>query len=269
MQELMALYQGQSLNTITTKLPEPFSKEEEIDIFEKYQKCKSVDFYREIVHKNLRFVAHIVRGYKSSLNDMELFQEGTIGLMKSVKKFDLKHGVRFTSFAVWHIKHEINEFIIKNISSVKSLTTKALKKLFYNQEVIEGNGLSVKGVKETANTLNVSTKDVRDFVMRKNGFVKEELEYTTENGEGVSFSKIDDIEYNLVNDLIDEELSVNRSQALQDALNNLSCRERDIVVSSYFQNEPLRVLAERWEVSTERIRQLKGKALKHLTESMT
>jgi len=268
MQEIMKLYQGQSLDTIISKFPEPFTKEEEIDIFTKYQKCKSVDYYKEIVYRNLRFVAFVVREYKSSLNDMDLFQEGMIGLMKCVGKFDLKYGIRFASFAKRDIKSEINEFIFKNISVVKSITSKPLRKLFFNQKVIEKNGITEDGIKETANTLNVSTTDVRDFLQRKHGFVKESLEYESEHDSGISFSKIDDIDYNFVDDLIDEEESVNRSQALKDALNNLNYRERDIVISSYFKNEPLRILAERWDVSSERVRQLKVKALNKLKEDM-
>ena len=269
MQELMTLYQGQSLNAIAPKFPEPLSKEEEFEIFTKYQEFNNTECYKEIVFRNLRFVAHVVRGYKSALDDMELFQEGVIGLMKCIKKYDLSYGVRFASYATRYIKSEINDFVFKNISVVRSIISKSSRKLFFNQSVIEENGITEKGIKVTANTLNVSTTDVRDFIQRKNGFVKESLEYETEVVGGVGFSKIDDIDYNFVDDLIDEEESVNRTQELNDALNNLSCREKDIVVSSYFKDVPLRVLADKWDVSTARIGQLKIKALKHLKESMS
>jgi len=269
MQELMALYQGQSMNTIIDEFPEPFSREEEFDIFTKYQEFNNTEYYKEIVFRNLRFVAHIVRGYKSALSDMELFQEGTIGLMKCVNKFDLSYGVSFAAYAVRYIKSEINEFIFKNISVVRSIISKPLRKLFFNQGVIEKNGITKKGIKETANTLNVSTKDVRDFLQRKDGFTKESLEYESEFAGGIAFSKIDNINYNFVDDLIDEEESVNRTQALNDALNNLSCREKDIVVSSYLNGVPLRILADKWGVSTTRIGQLKIKAIKQLKEDMS
>ncbi len=107
--------------------------EEETELFQRFQVDEDLDAARELVMSHLRYVAYIARGYSGyGLPLEDLIQQGNVGLMKSVKKFDLSHGVRLVSFAVHWIKAEIHEYVLKNWKIVKVATTKAQRKLFFN-----------------------------------------------------------------------------------------------------------------------------------------
>ena len=109
------------------------TREEEADLFRRFQDEDDVEAARKIVLSHLRFVVYIARGYGGyGLPLEDLIQQGNLGLMKSVKRFDLSHGVRLVSFSVHWIKAEIHEFILKNWKIVKVATTKAQRKLFFN-----------------------------------------------------------------------------------------------------------------------------------------
>lgn len=255
----MVVQNDKSLSSLIGTFPQPFNKEEEREIFEEYQRSKCVELYKEIIYRNLRFVAHIVNQFKTTANELDMFQEGTIGLMKSVDKFDPSRKNRFVSFAVRFIKTEINEYIIKNLSVVRSLTTKPLRKLFFNSKLSHNND-----TKTTAKKLNVSTNDVNAYKVREVGFHDTETSYYNSQDEDTEISMIDDLNYNLLDDIIETDEAAMQQQQLIDGLRDLSDRDREVLISSYINGETLHTIAAKFGISAERVRQLKIKAIKNI-----
>src|SRR5690606_31989297 len=147
--------------------------EEEQALALRLQKHNDVEAARKLVLSHLRFVVRIARGYEGyGLQQADLIQEGNIGLMKAVKRFDPTVGVRLVSFAVHWIRAEIHEFVLKNWRIVKIATTKAQRKLFFNlrKHTKKRGWFSDDEVKAVATELRVSTKDVRQMEARLNSF---------------------------------------------------------------------------------------------------
>jgi RNA polymerase sigma-32 factor len=146
--------------------------EQEHDLAKRFHETEEVEAARQLVLSHLRLVVAIARGYLGyGLSHADLIQEGNVGLMKAVKRYDPDRGVRLVSFAVHWIKAEIHEFILKNWRMVKVATTKAQRKLFFNlrsMKKAEGS-LSANAVAEMAQTLNVSQSDVREMETRLYG----------------------------------------------------------------------------------------------------
>ena len=231
---------------------------------------------RELVMANLRFVVHVARGYSGyGLSMPDIIQEGNVGLMKAVKRFDPELGVRLVSFAVHWIKAEIHEFVIKNWGIVKIATTKAQRKLFFNLRKTKKSlgWLSHDEAESIANDLNVEVSAV--FEMEKR-LGSRDLSYdlpTDAEADDVSlepasylYEQNDDPAVMLEN----AEWQGREQKLLSKALDTLDERSLDIVSSRWLAEDKatLHELAERHQVSAERIRQLEQNAMKKLREAV-
>jgi RNA polymerase sigma-32 factor len=231
---------------------------------------------RKLIMSHLRFFAHIARGYSGyGLPLADLIQEGNIGLMKAVKRFDPQVGVRLVSFAVYWIRAEIHEFILRNWRIVKVATTKAQRKLFFNLRSAKKRlgWLNRNEVETVAKDLGVSPKEVLEMESRM-------------SGQDVAFDlRDDDDEDNTVAPAAylqtasvgpDEELEATQWEAhnhdrLQAALSTLDDRSQEIMQRRWLDDSKatLQDLANKYEVSAERIRQLENNAIKKLRNALS
>lgn len=243
--------------------------EKEIELAKRLRDHNDLDAARELILSNLRIVIHIARGYAGyGLQLSDLIQEGNVGLMKAVKAFDPDRNVRLFSFAIYWIKAEIHEFIIRNWRLVKIATTKAHRKLFFNLRSMkkELNTLKPDEVEAIAKELNVEPAEVIEMEKRFSnsqisigGHVDSDEEITQQNNENL-----------LVDDrpLPDEAIDIKRREflsttGLETALEELDKREQDIVKSRWLNDSPqtLTDLGNKYGVSAERIRQIETKAI--------
>lgn len=253
------------------------SESEEQDLARKLQQENDLEAARRLVLSHLRLVVAVARQYLGyGLPHADLIQEGNIGLMKAVKRFDHSRGVRLVSFAMHWIKAEIHEYIIRNWRMVKMITTKAHRKLFFNLNSFKkfGQTLSPAQVKEVAEELNVRPEDVSDMERRMAG------------GE-TSLDPIIDVNddesnYNPVNYLraegteptdIMEEAESERlhTEGLQSALASLDERSQRIISSRWLAGDSaltLHDLAAEYGVSAERIRQIEVQAMKKMKTAL-
>ena len=233
---------------------------------------------RDLVLSHLRLVVSVARNYMGyGLAQADLIQEGNIGLMKAVKRFDPERGVRLVSFALHWIKAEIHEYILKNWRLVKLATTKAQRKLFFNLRSLrkDHNTLSPDAVTEIAERLNVREKDVVEMETRMGGH-EMSLEPMTDDGE-------DDyapIAYLVAPNSDPTEIIAGhqhdrlQSEGIAQALSSLDDRSRRIVESRWLRDEDdggsrtLQDLADEYGVSAERIRQIEAKALKKMKATL-
>jgi RNA polymerase sigma-32 factor len=229
---------------------------------------------RHLVMAHLRFVVHVARGYAGyGLPVGDLIQEGNIGLMKAVKRFDPTMGVRLVSFAVHWIKAEIHEFILKNWRIVKVATTKAQRKLFFNLRRAKKRlgWMNAAEVQAVAKDLGVKPETVREMEARLNGM---DIAFDTPADEA------DDAKPSPATFLVDqnnidpysvmeaETSGARQLDALHDGLDQLDQRTRDIVHRRWIA-EPkatLQELADEYGVSAERIRQLEANAFKKMKQ---
>jgi len=245
--------------------------EDEQALSRSFLESDDLDAARSLVMSHLRFVVHVARGYLGyGLPMNDLIQEGNIGLMKAVKRFDPDVGVRLVSFAVHWIKAEIHEFILKNWRIVKVATTKSQRKLFFNLRRAKKRlgWLSAEEVNTVARELNVSPADVVEMESRL-------------NGRDVGFDPTDNDDedgppspaaYLVDHGLDPETAAVNDDQdgraldSLHSGLARLDARSKDIIVRRWL-NEPkatLQELADEYGVSAERIRQIEAVAMKKM-----
>ncbi|MGB5325271.1 MAG: RNA polymerase sigma factor RpoH [Pseudomonadales bacterium] len=232
---------------------------------------------RELVLSHLRFVVHIARSYRGyGLNLGDLIQEGNVGLMKAVKRFDPSKGVRLVSFAVHWIKSEIHDFILRNWRIVKIATTKAQRKLFFNLRGKKKSlaWLSNEEADAIAGDLGVAVKDVRQMEGR---LASHDMCFDAPvdaDDEKASQSPAYYLEGRSAGpEAANEEAEWNDIQlgALRNALAQLDERSRDILQSRWLDEEnkaTLHELAAKYEVSAERIRQLEKNAMKKLQVAM-
>ncbi len=249
--------------------------EQEQALARQYVEREDLEAARELVLAHLRFVVHVARGYLGyGLPMADLVQEGNIGLMKAVKRFDPDVGVRLVSFAVHWIKAEIHEYILKNWRIVKVATTKAQRKLFFNLRRAKKRlgWLSADEVNIVARELNVSPTDVVEMESRLNG---RDIGF-----DAPSDNDDDDVPpapaaYLIHEGLDPEQAAVNDDQenrqqdTLYASLSELDERSRDIVARRWL-NEPkvtLQELADEYGVSAERIRQIEAAAMKKMRAS--
>lgn len=236
-----------------------------------------LDAARELVMAHLRFVVHIAKSYNGyGLGLADLIQEGNVGLMKAVKRFDPEKGVRLVSFAVHWIKAEIHEYILRNWRIVKIATTKAQRKLFFNLRGAKKSlaWLSNDEAAAIAEDLGVSTKDVHQMEGRLSSYDLGFDAPADADDEKASNAPA----YYLEDHSADPALAVEQDQwaddqvsSLQNALTVLDERSRDILQARWLNDETkatLHQLADKYQVSAERIRQLEKNAMKKLKLAM-
>jgi RNA polymerase sigma-32 factor len=243
------------------------SAEEEQRLARRLRDHEDVDAARGLVFSHLRLVVAVARGYLGyGLPHADLIQEGNIGLMKAVKRFDPERGVRLVSFAIHWIKAEIHEYILRNWRLVKVATTKAQRKLFFNLRSMKRDlgPMSVADVERVAEELRVKPQEVVEMETRLAG---QELAFEGERDDEESYAPV----HYLADDTAEpsrvleaEESERVRSDGLHKALARLDPRSRRIVEARWLREKDaatLHELAAEFDVSAERIRQIEAKAL--------
>ncbi len=249
------------------------TSEEEHDLAVRWKENGDVEAARYLVLSHLRLVVSIARGYLGyGLPLADIIQEGTIGLMKAVKRFDPARNVRLVTFAIYWIKAEINEYVIKNWRIVKTVTTKSQRKLFFNLRSSRENvgNLSEDEAHKIAEELSVSKDDVVDMNMRLTG---SDVALIAEGDDEFAPSDwlVDDT-YAPDNQLELKHQNYLQTEVLQNALMKLDERSRDIIESRWLLDDgtthTLQQLAGKYKVSPERIRQIETKAIEKLKQYM-
>ena len=226
---------------------------------------------QELIMSHLRFVIHVAKGYAGyGLPQADLIQEGNVGLMKAVKRFNPEVGVRLVSFAVHWIKAEIHEFVLKNWRIVKVATTKAQRKLFFNLRKNKKRlgWFSNDEVNNVAETLGVSTKDVLEMESRMSN-QDQAFELSTDDDDNASASTYSPAQY-LEDKQSDLATEVEDSNWEQHAKVSLDERSQDIIRTRWLHDDKstLQELANKYEISAERVRQLEKNALAKLKGAM-
>ncbi len=251
--------------------------EEELELATRFQRDNDLDAARDLVLSHLRVVVSVARGYAGyGLPQADLIQEGNVGLMKAVKRYDPTRGVRLVSFALHWIRAEMHEYVLRNWRLVKIATTKAQRKLFFNLRSMRQGLESMKPqeVQKIALALNVSENDVVEMEARFSG--REVSLEADVDDEDDKFSPIAylaaDTENEPSNTLEKIEREHLRTTGLSRALASLDERSRRIIEARWLQeNEDvstLHELAAEFDVSAERIRQIEKKALGKMQASM-
>lgn len=248
------------------------SVEEERSLAKRLIEDNDLEAARRLILSHLRFVAHVARGYSGyGLPHADLIQEGNIGLMKAVKRFDSSKGVRLVSYAVHWIRAEIHEYILRNWRIVKVATTKAQRKLFFNLRSSKKRlgWFSHEEVEAVARDLGVSTKDVLEMESRLSGKDMGFDGYSDGDDDSdflapSTYLRDSSIEPAKAVEAADwEEHNVNQ---LHQAMEGLDERSRDILAARWLGEDKvtLQGLADKYGVSAERIRQLEKNAMKKL-----
>jgi RNA polymerase sigma-32 factor len=256
------------------KYPPILSAEEEHELAVSLFENHDLDAARKLVLSHIRFVAFIAHGYKGyGLEQADLIQEGTIGLMKAVKKFNPYKKVRLASFAVYWIRAEIHEFIFKNWKIVKVATTKAQRKLFFKLKQAKAQiyqSLTEEQAKDIANDLGVKTSDVLEMEARLQfndvGLIADE----DENTNSPEYYLTDPNTQTPEQILVSEDDQKHSQQKLYQALSTLDERSLEILQARYLKEEKVTLhnLADKYGVSAERVRQLENKAMQKLKEAL-
>jgi len=250
------------------------SEAEELRLARRFRDEGDVDAARQLVLSHLRLVISIARGYLGyGLPHADLIQEGNIGLMKAVKRFDPERGVRLVSFAIHWIKAEIHEFIVRNWRLVKVATTKAQRKLFFNLKSMKSGYEGVETLSqcqalEVAHRLGVKPDDVVEMETRLSGR-ELALERQVDDAED-AFAPIDylaDSRYEPTQVIEGKVRARLQDEGLKSALENLDARSRRIIEARWLHEgeaATLHELAAEFGVSAERIRQIESKALQKM-----
>lgn len=249
------------------------SPEEERKLAEDLYYREDLEAARQLVMAHLRFVVHIARGYSGyGLPQADLIQEGNVGLMKAVRKFNPEVGVRLISFAVHWIKSEIHEYVLKNWKIVKIATTKAQRKLFFNlrNKKKDITWLSEEDVKMISSELDVKEDTVREMEKRMSSHDVSFDPYSADDGEeGNTYSPAD----YLTNEDSDpmeivekEDFARDQINQLQNAISDLDERSQLILKERWLTDDKptLHELADKYGISAERIRQIEKKAMEKI-----
>ncbi|MBU1310974.1 MAG: RNA polymerase sigma factor RpoH [Gammaproteobacteria bacterium] len=252
------------------------SAEQERNLAERLHQHGDLEAARQLIMSHLRFVVHIARSYSGyGLPVSDLIQEGNIGLMKAVKRFDPNVGVRLVSFAVHWIKAEIHEYVLKNWRIVKIATTKAQRKLFFNLRKAKKHlgWFNQEEVKNVAESLGVAEHEVREMESRMSNYDMP-FDAPDEDDESAYTApayylqdKASDLAQRVEEDQWDNA-AVDRLQA---AMRTLDDRSQDIIRARWLDHNKLTLqeLADRYSVSAERVRQLEKNAMKKLQAAMS
>ena len=247
--------------------------EEERKLAEDLYYREDLEAARQLVMAHLRFVVHIARGYSGyGLPQADLIQEGNVGLMKAVRKFNPEVGVRLISFAVHWIKSEIHEYVLRNWKIVKVATTKAQRKLFFNlrNKKKDITWLSEDDVKMISSELGVKEDTVREMEQRMSSHDVSFDPYSADDGEeGTTYSPAD----YLTNEDSDpmeiverEDFARDQINQLQNAISDLDERSQLILKERWLTDDKptLHELADKYGISAERIRQIEKKAMEKI-----
>jgi RNA polymerase sigma-32 factor len=249
--------------------------EEEFDLAIRFKKENSVEAAEKLVTSNLRFVVKIAHEYRNyGVKLIDLIQEGNIGLMHAVKKFDPYKGYRLISYAVWWIRAYIQNYIIKSWSLVKIGTTQAQRKLFFklNQAKKKLQSLSSKNPEfaEIAESLNVKESEIEEMDVRMN---VRDLSLDATMGDDSESTFIDHLAYegeNQEESLIKKEESELVRINIADALSKLNERERYIVINRIMADQPetLQEIGDRFKITRERARQIEKEAIRKMRDEI-
>jgi len=243
------------------------SPEQELALARKFRSENDVEAARQLVLSHLRLVVAIARGYMGyGLPQGDLIQEGNIGLMKAVKRFDPERGVRLVSFAIHWIRAEMHEFILRNWRMVKIATTKAQRKLFFNLRSMKPSldPLTRAQIRSVAKQLSVKPEEVAEMEMRLTG---QEIALEPSNDEEDSYAPISYLADRSPepSELVEAKQEENlRERGLEAALATLDARSRRIIETRWLREKDpatLHELAAEFKVSAERIRQIEARAL--------
>ncbi len=259
---------------IARHYPPILSEQEEHELAVALYEDHDVLAAEKLVLSHMRFVAFIAYGYKGyGLEQRDLVQEGAIGLLKAVKRFNPYKNVRLASFAVYWIRAEIHEFILKNWKIVKIATTKAQRKLFFklkNAKKQIYHSLTNKEAQQIAKNLNVPVADVLEMESR---LQFNDVGFNVAHKEDEDYAPEDYLADNSQNPeiiTIEHDQETHQQQKLYQSLKKLDDRSLDILQSRYLKEEKqtLHTLADKYGVSAERIRQLENQAMKQLKETL-
>ena len=244
------------------------SREEERELAVRFRRSNDLSAARQLVLSHLRFVVHIARGYGGyGLPVGDLVQEGNVGLMKAVKRFDPSMNVRLVSFAVHWIRAEIHEYVLRNWRLVKIATTKAQRKLFFNLRKLKKNlaWLSAEETAAVARDLGVSVSEVTEMEKR---LAARDLSFdpTPESDDDEVYSPaayLPSPDSDPAESVENAEWETDSSERLRGALDSLDARSRDILQRRWMTDDKatLHELADKYGVSAERIRQIESNAL--------
>ena len=245
--------------------------ERETELGRRLKENGELEAARDLVLSHLRLVVSVARNYMGyGLPQADLIQEGNLGLMKAVKRFDPERGVRLASFAIHWIKAEIHEYILRNWRLVKIATTKAQRKLFFNLRSMKKSSaaLTPTEIRQVASTLNVKESDVVEMEQRLQG-ADIPLEPSPDDGDEVMtpIAYLTDASEGPAEILVRDESEKLRTEGLARALEHLDERSRRIIRARWLtesQPRTLHDLAEEFGVSAERIRQIEAKAMQKM-----
>ena len=253
------------------------TSEEEKKLAEDLYYRNDLDAARKLVLAHLRFVIYIAKTYSGyGLPEADLIQEGNVGLMKAIRKFNPEMGVRLVSFAVHWVKAEIHEYVLKNWKIVKIATTKAQRKLFFNlRSKKKGLGwLTEEEVKAMAEDLGVKPSEVREMEKRLSGIDMPFDPLSDSDDDEASFAPsqyLEDSDADPAMIFEKDNFSENNSSQLYEAINQLDDRSRDILQDRWLADEKLTLheLAEKYHISAERVRQIEKNAMKKIKQSFS
>jgi RNA polymerase sigma-32 factor len=252
------------------------SADEEVAYGRRWRDREDVEAARALVLSHLRLVVAVSRNYLGyGLPQADLIQEGNIGLMKAVRRFDPERGVRLVSFALHWIRAEIHEYILRNWRLVKVATTKAQRKLFFNLRSMKSRSgaLSPDEAGRIATELGVKPEEVLEMEMRLSGrdVALDPAPGDDDDGVASPSAWLADEREDPSQSLERRQIEVRRSEGLKRALERLDARSRRIVEARWLREDglaTLQELADEFGVSAERIRQIEGKALKQMRGAM-
>ena len=251
--------------------------EQEKQLAERYYYDQDLDAAKLLVMSHLRFVVHIARSYAGyGLPQGDLIQEGNLGLMKAVKRFDPNMGVRLVSFAVHWIKAEIHDYVIRNWRIVKIATTKAQRKLFFNLRSLKKSSkkLTLEEARSIANDLNVTPEQVLEMEGRLTAY-DAAFEAQGDDDDDTPHTApalyLEDNRYDPARLIEEEDYEEQSTTALHEAMDQLDDRSRNILQRRWLDDDKstLHELAAEYNVSAERIRQLEKNAMEKIKTAMS
>ncbi len=252
--------------------------EQEKELADRYFYDQDLDAAKMLVMSHLRFVVHIARSYAGyGLPQGDLIQEGNLGLMKAVKRFDPTMGVRLVSFAVHWIKAEIHEYVIRNWRIVKIATTKAQRKLFFNLRSLKKSSkkLTLEEAQSIAKDLNVTAEQVLEMEGRLTAYDAAFEASGDDDDEGSTYVApplyLEHNRYDPAKLVENEDYEEQSTNALHDAMDQLDDRSRNILQRRWLDDDKstLHELAAEYNVSAERIRQLEKNAMEKIKVAMS